>query len=176
MLFTFIGFMDLLVGALLTGAMFGVWLSFNPAGMAPAAYVMQQQHGIRSLHPPMPILGALTILITLISAGLAMADRVRFAVLLAAAICYAIAGLITRFVNQPINSMVMTWSPEAPPANWSQYREKWWRWHSVRTAAGICGLCLLITAAIASASDEPQQARRVHVQPSDSTRRPMFDY
>ncbi len=176
MLFTFIGFVDLLLGALLAGAMFGVWLSFNPAGMPPTAYVLQQQHGIRTLHPPMPILGALTIALTLISAGLAMADPVRFAMLLAAAVCYIVAGLITRFVNQPINCVVMTWSPQAPPANWIQYRQKWWRWHSVRTSAAICGLCLLITAAIAPGSDRPQQVHHVRVQPAESARRPMFDY
>jgi uncharacterized membrane protein len=145
---TVIGFLSLLAGALLTGAMFGVWLSFNPAGLSPTAYVLQPQQGSRTLHPPLPILGAITVLLTLISAGLAWPDRARSVVLLAGALSYIVAGLITRLVNLPINSVVSTWSAERPPANWGHFRERWWYWHRVRTASAVCGLCLLITAAV----------------------------
>jgi len=148
MLLTVIRGADLLLGALLTGAMFGVWLSFNPARLSPTAYVLQQQQGVRTLHPPLPILGGMTILLTLISAGLTWPDQARAAVLLGGALSYVVAGLITRLVNLPINSVVLTWSAEAPPTNWGEVRERWWYWHRVRTAAAVCGLCLLIAAAI----------------------------
>jgi len=144
MLLTVIRGADLLLGALLTGAMFGVWLSFNPARLSPTAYVLQQQQGVRTLHPPLPIMGGMTILLTLISAWLTWPDRVQSAVLLVGALGYIVAGLITRLINMPINSRVMTWSAEAPPANWGRFRDRWWYWHRVRTAAAVCGLCLLI--------------------------------
>ena len=147
MLFIVISLLELLLGALLTGAMFGVWLSFNPSGMSFTGYVLQQQQGIRTLDPTLPILGAVTILLTLISAALSWADHARFAVLLAGAFSYMAAGLITRLANQRINSVVVTWTADAPPANWGHLSKRWWYWHRMRTAAGILGLCLLITAA-----------------------------
>ena len=54
----------------------------------------------------------------------------------------------TRFLNQPINRIVMTWSTDAPPINWPGLRDEWWRWHLVRLFAGLVGLSLLITAAV----------------------------
>jgi uncharacterized membrane protein len=60
--------------------------------------------------------------------------------------CLVASGLITRFLNQPINAIVITWRPDAPPANWTDVRNKWWRWHVIRLLAGLGGLSLLIAA------------------------------
>jgi uncharacterized membrane protein len=143
-----IEFADLLLASLVIGAMFGIWLSFNPAGLDAAAYVAQQQHGIRSLNVVMPISGGLTILLTVASAVVSRDHRDQLIGLIAATVCFLATGLITRFLNQPINVIVMTWSSEAPPSNWMQLRDEWWRWHVLRTATGILGLCLLITAVL----------------------------
>ena len=59
-----------------------------------------------------------------------------------------LAGLVTRFGIQPINSLVMTWSAQAPAANWMEQRDTWWNWHILRTVAGICALSLTILAVI----------------------------
>jgi hypothetical protein len=143
-----VDFANLLLAALLVGAMFGVWLSFNPAGVSAAAYVTRQQQGIRTLHPTLPILGALTIMLTLASAGLAYGSGPRPALLLAAAACFIASGLITRFLNQPINAIVINWSASAPPADWTTLRDTWWRWHQMRTGVGIVGLCACISATL----------------------------
>ena len=50
-------FANLLVAALVAGAMFGVWLSFNPAGLDATSYVALQQQAIRTLNTTMPALG-----------------------------------------------------------------------------------------------------------------------
>ncbi|HEU5235803.1 MAG TPA: DUF1772 domain-containing protein [Pyrinomonadaceae bacterium] len=149
---TTIDFCNLLLASLVIGAMFGIWLSFNPAGLGAAAYVMQQQHGIRTLNGTMPILGALTILLTIAAAVLARNDGTRFTLLLGATVCFVAVALITRFLNQPINAIMITWSPDSPPANWVQLRDDWWRWHVVRLVVGIGGLCLLIIATLKHAS------------------------
>lgn len=141
-----IAFANLLLASLMVGAMFGVWLSFNPAGLGASAYVALQRHGIRALNVNMPILGAVTALLTIVAAVLARHDPTRLALLVGAAVGFVIAGLITRFLCQPINAVVMTWSVDAPPANWMQLRDEWWRWHIARVIAGIVGLCLLIIA------------------------------
>jgi uncharacterized membrane protein len=148
MLVAALDFLTLLIAALVVGAMFGVSLIFNPAGLDPATYVMQQQLGIRTLNTAMPVLGGTMLLLTLAAAILAREQRTRLILLASAALCFLAAGLITRFLNQPINAIMMSWTPDAPPAEWTALRDAWWRWHSWRLAAGIGGLCLVIVAAL----------------------------
>lgn len=143
-----IDFANLLLASLVVGTMFGIWLGYNPAGLSATVYVTQQQHAIGALNVVLPVLGGITVLLTMVAAALAAGDRPRLALLLLAAACFIVAGLITRFLNQPINAVVMTWSAEAPPANWMQLRDDWWRWHVLRMAAGIGGLSILIAATL----------------------------
>jgi hypothetical protein len=63
-------------------------------------------------------------------------------------VCIAAAGLITRFGNQPINAIVMTWSAQATAGNWAELRDTWWHWHSLRTAVAMAGLALALVAAL----------------------------
>jgi uncharacterized membrane protein len=143
-----IDFLNLLLTSLLVGAIFGIWLGYNPTSLSAAVYVAQQQQAIRALNVKMPMLGAAATLLTIIAAVLARSDRTRLTLLVAAAVCLVAAGLITRFQNQPINAIVMTWSIDSPPANWMQMRDEWWRWHVLRVAFGIGALCLLIAATL----------------------------
>lgn len=68
--------------------------------------------------------------------------------LLAAAIFFIISGVITGTVNMPINRDVIRWTSSAPPHNWTEFRDRWWRWHRVRAASGALGAALLIMAAL----------------------------
>ena len=145
-----IRFISLLLTSLLVGAMFGVWLGFNPAALTGPAYVEMQQNAIRALNTSMPALGAVCILLTLALAALTKNDRRARYLLLAAAVLLIAAGAITRFANQPINAVVMTWTPQAPAANWTELRDTWWRWHIARTVAAIAALALALLAALAS--------------------------
>jgi uncharacterized membrane protein len=148
-----VNFANLLLAALVVGTMFGIWLGYNPADLSPRAYVEQQQHAIRALNVTMPVLGALTVLLTLASAFLARDNRRQLVLLLAAVFCFVAAGIVTRFLNQPINAVVITWTVDAPPANWMDLRDEWWRWHILRTGFGILGLSLLIAALVKGARD-----------------------
>ncbi len=143
-----IRFLDLLLVSLLVGTMFGVWLLFNPVGLSPDFYVELHQHGIRTLNRPMPILGAVCTLLTIVLAILDKGNHAVCFMLVVAVVFLVVGGMITRFLNQPINSQVMTWSIQAPPSNWTELRDKWWRWHIVRMLAGIGALSLLILAAL----------------------------
>jgi len=148
MLSAMLDFTNVLLAALLVGAMFGVWLFLNPAGSDAVLYTALQQQGIRGLDKTMPALGAATILVTIAAAALAKGDRTRFGLLVGTVACLVVAGAITRFQNQPINRIVMTWRADAPPANWMGLRDEWWRWHLLRLSAGLCGLSLLIAATL----------------------------
>ena len=148
MTLTIIRFIDLLLVALLVGTMFGIWAGFDPAELSASTYVEQQQRTIRALNTLMPLLGAVCIVLTIVLAVLTKdSPRARY-LLVATIVCLLIAGIVTRLKNQPINSLVMTWDFQAPPANWREFRDQWWQWHIVRTVAGIAALCLLILAVL----------------------------
>jgi uncharacterized membrane protein len=133
---------SLIVAALVVGAMFGIWLGYNPSALSAGAYVEQQQQAIRSLNVVMPVLGALAIALALLSAVKASGGVAR-ALLFGAALCFVASGVVTRLRNQPINREVMTWNVQSPPADWRGARDEWWRWHIIRTSTGLLGLALL---------------------------------
>ncbi|HSI13744.1 MAG TPA: DUF1772 domain-containing protein, partial [Chthoniobacter sp.] len=111
-------------------------------------YLQRQQATIRALNTPMPLLGAATILVTLVSAYLRRGQRLRCTACVVAALLLVGAGLITRLANQPINAVVMTWLPSQPPADWEQLRDRWWHWHILRTLLGSAALLLVLVASI----------------------------
>ena len=121
-----IEFLSLLLAALVVGAMFSVWLVFNPDGLPASFYIALQQRGVHTLHPAMPALGGATILTTLLAAIAKRADHLRLELLLAATLCFVAAALITRFLDQPINAIMMTWNSSTPPAGWATLRDAWW--------------------------------------------------
>jgi uncharacterized membrane protein len=95
-------------------------------------------------------MGAACILLTVVLAFLSKGDSRSQYLLIAAAILMVVAALVTRFANQPINAVVMTWSAQAPVANWAKLRDEWWLWHIVRSLAGIAALALTVVAVLAS--------------------------
>ena len=139
---------SLLLTSLLVGAMFGIWLGFNPSALTAMAYVEMQQNSIRALNTSLPALGLVCILLTAALAALTRNDKRGRYLLVAAAIFLAMAGFVTRFGNQPINAVVMTWRPDAPAANWMELRDTWWHWHILRTVAGVSALTLALLAAL----------------------------
>jgi uncharacterized membrane protein len=141
-------FLGLLFMSLLVGTMFGIWLGFNPSTLTAATYVEQQQNAIRALNTALPVLGAVCILLTAALAALTNNEPRSRYLLIAAVVFLVVAGLVTRFENQPINSLVMTWSAQAPATNWMELRDAWWNWHILRTVSGIFALSLTILAAI----------------------------
>jgi hypothetical protein len=146
-----LGFAKLLLAALVIGTVFGIWLGYDPSGLSAAAWVEQQQHAVSALNTILPALGAVTIALTLASAVLARGDRRAFASLLCACACFVAVGLVTRFENQPINAIVLGWSPSAPPLDWTAWRDRWWHWHELRAGLGVAGLSLLIAGQLALA-------------------------
>ncbi len=145
-------FANLLLAGLIAGALFGIWLGYNPRSLSPAAYIEQQQNAIRALNVTMPVLGAICIAVTLVHAYLERSNRPILYLLITASILFVIAGLVTRFGNQPINAVVIGWRSYAPPSTWQTARDQWWQWHIVRSAAMIAGFCCVIRATIMSRS------------------------
>jgi uncharacterized membrane protein len=143
-----IRFTNIFVTSLVAGAMFGIWLGYNPHTLTASAYIEQQQNAINALNVIMPILGAVCIALTLGQASLVRSTRSSLYLLLIGAGLLITAGLITKFGNQPINARVITWSATAPPATWELARDQWWHWHILRTLAGLAALACVIAASL----------------------------
>jgi len=138
-----IRFCNIVMVALVAGSIFGIWLGYNPKDLSAPTFIEQQQNAILALNTLMPVLALITILLTLASAFLQRKDKKALSVLLVASAFLIIGGLITRFGNQPINSIVMTWDMNTPPSNWMELRNQWWFFHELRTLSAFIGLCLI---------------------------------
>src|SRR5579872_6016157 len=132
MISNLIDFADVLLAALLVGAMFGVWLMLNPARRNAGLYITLHQQGIRTLNTALPAFGAATVILSIAATVLAYDQSARFSLLAVSAVCFAAAGMITRLQNQKINAIVITWNSDAPPANWRNVSDEWLRWHVIR--------------------------------------------
>ena len=139
-----IRFLNLLMAGLVAGTLFGIWIGYNPKNLSVNTFVESQQGAIKALNTLMPVLGLLTIILTVFSAILQKQNQFVFVTLIIAAGFLLISGLITKFGNQPINSVVMTWSKASTPMNWSELRDKWWLLHKLRTLTTFMSFCLII--------------------------------
>lgn len=139
-------FVSVLLAALVAGTTFGILFGYNPAGISGPAYVEVQQEAIRGLNVLIPALGGLAILCTVFDAWLSRASRGRAGLLIIAACFFVAAAVITRFGNQPINSIVAAWNAKQPPSEWQSLRDQWWQWHVIRTWITVVGLAILIVA------------------------------
>lgn len=134
---------NLIMVGLIAGILFGISIGYNPEHLSAPAYVEQQQSAINALNTLMPILGLITIVLTLAFAFLQKDNQVVRATLLVAAVLLITSGLVTRFGNQPINSVVITWDTGDIPASWAGLRDKWWSFHLIRTATTLAAFCLI---------------------------------
>ena len=143
MTLAFVRLANIIFAALIAGGMFVIWAGYDPATLSPSTYVEQQQNAIRALNVVMPVLGAIAIALTLVSAFLQRKDRTVFVLLVVAAAFLIISAVVTRFGNQPINALVMSWDIARPPANWTELRDQWWGFHRLRTLCGLIALALI---------------------------------
>ena len=140
---TIIRFFNILIAALLSGVSFGIWIGFNPSDLSYPAYVEQQQNMLQSLRILMVLLVIIATIITIFSAFLQKKNKSVFVALLIAAIFFIVCILITRFGNKPIDDIVLTWTSDSPPVNWTELRNNWWSLHLMRTIAEIAALFIV---------------------------------
>ena len=137
-------FVNVVMAGLIAGILLGVWLGFNPMTYSFLTYLEHQQGAIKALNVLMPAAGLVTIILTLVSAFLQKNNKVVFATLIAAAILLVASGLVTRFGNQPINKIVMTWHSTDAPSNWTELRDKWWTLHQIRAVSALIAFFLIV--------------------------------
>jgi uncharacterized membrane protein len=59
------------------------------------------------------------------------------------------AFLVTRFGNVPMNQLIKTWSPDAPPPGYQELLGRWLLFHNVRTVAALASFVCIVIAATA---------------------------
>ena len=143
-----IRFLNIIIAALLAGVSFGIWIGFNPIKLSTSTYIEQQQNMIGALNVLMITLVFSATVITIISAFFQKSNKPVFITLLIAAMFFIICIIISRFGNQPINNIIMTWTPGSLPGNLSEFRDKWWSFHIMRTIAELIALSLVTWASI----------------------------
>jgi hypothetical protein len=139
-----IQFSDILLTGLIAGIIFGIWIGYNPRDLSAVTYVEQQQNTIQALNVLMPILGLISIILTIAYAVLSNKERLNRNLLILATLLLIASGLITRFGNQPINAIVITWNLENIPDTWTTLRDKWWTFHIIRTFSTMIGFILIV--------------------------------
>jgi len=138
--------LSLLILSLVVGAMFGIWRGYDPSGLTATAFLEIHQGSVRGLNNLLPAMGAATIIMAVALAYLSRDQPVLLGLFLAAIVLAVVAGLVTKLGNQPINALVMGWTPETIPADWTALRDQWWFWHLVRLGAGFSAEVFLIVA------------------------------
>ena len=139
-----IKFVDVVLTGIIAGIIFGVWIGYNPKSLSAVAYVEQQQNAIRALNVVMPVLGLIAIILTIVYAIQCKEDKLNRNLLLVAASLLIVSGLVTRFGNQPINAIVITWDLNSIPGNWTELRDKWWTLHTIRTFLTLAGFAIIV--------------------------------
>lgn len=135
--------------ALVAGSTFGIWRGYNPSTYSPATFVETHQGVVRGLNFLLPAMAFGALACTAALAYLSRHAMVPLRLYLVAIGFMVVAGLITRFINQPINAEIMAWSPTSLPDNWQSVRDTWWTWHVVRTITSVAALMTLVSAVFA---------------------------
>lgn len=143
---TLIQALSLMLVSLVAGTMFGIWRGYQIADYTPATFIEVHNGAVTNLNTLLPAMAMACLVVVLALAVMSRHRTAPLSLYLLAASAIVVGGLITRLVNQPINSQIMTWTVSSLPADWSGIRDQWWTWHQWRLAATLAAEALLIAA------------------------------
>jgi len=139
-----IQFVAILLAALSMGVHFGTWLTERPMRRTKSGAVFIEVHQGRDAVAArvMPILGNAAIVFVALGVFFARAIPAAFALALGGLVLMISDMVVTLSFNVPINRKVQSWQPDAPPAEWQRLRDRWERFHSLRTLLIVSGFAL----------------------------------
>jgi len=140
----------LLLTALSMGVHFGTWLTEEPLRRTQSGALFTEVHQGRDRVAArvMPILGSAALLFLALGVFFVRAVPAAFALSLAGLVLCIGDTLVTVFVNVPINREVQNWQPDAPPADWRRVRDRWEKFHSIRTLLVVAGFALFAASVV----------------------------
>jgi hypothetical protein len=144
----------LMFAALATGGLIVNWMGLGRAmsRLSASAYVEFHQHTNRTFDPYMPI-----VVIGALAGGVALAVMFGLRSLpgelaAAGAACYALVIVIGVPTCVRINHQIADWSIQNPPRDWDQTRERWIRFHIIRTLFSVPAFVVYVLAAMLETS------------------------
>ena len=139
-----IQFVAIVLAALSMGVHFGTWLTERPIRRTQSGAVFTEvQQGRNAVAMRvMPMLGNAAILFIAFGVFLARNDPTAFALALVGLVLFIGDMTVTLKFNVPINLEIQKWRPETPPSDWRHLRDRWERFHTVRTVLIVSGFAL----------------------------------
>jgi len=144
----------LLFAALATGGLIVNWIGLGRAmsRLSVSAYVEFHQHTNRTFDPYMPI-----VIIGALAGGVGLAvmygiHSMSGQLAAAGAVCYALVIVIGVPTCVRINHQIASWSTQNPPREWAQTRERWVRFHVIRTLFSVPAFVLYLLAVMSNTS------------------------
>jgi uncharacterized membrane protein len=138
---------------LATGGLMVNWIGLGRAmsRLSASTYVEFHQATNHTFDPYMPIVvvGALLggIVLAILSLGV---HSLSGELAIAGSVCYVAVLAITLPTNVPINNQIARWSVQRPPADWTQVRARWIRFHIIRTLFSLPALACYVLACLVS--------------------------
>ncbi|MEO3885622.1 DUF1772 domain-containing protein [Nonomuraea sp. B5E05] len=138
-----LGAVAVLGSGLTAGVLFCVALSVVPAlrALPPDRYVQTHELLGRNYDPTMPLMVLTTALVDVLLAIMTPAGGPRSLFAVAAVMTVGVS-LVSHLCNVPINRRVKVLDPAAIPADWTDPRPVWRRWHLLRTVLAVMALAV----------------------------------
>lgn len=138
----------LFAAGLLAGSTICVWLLEHSFAGAATFFTEFKQLEIRAFTVPLSAIGLVALLAGLAHAALVRRSRSTLALTLAGVLSLGIGAFITAGTHFPMNDRMAAWSSASPPAEWTDYRDRWRRAHDLRTAIVLLAFGLFLAAAL----------------------------
>lgn len=147
MILRLIQFVSVVLTGLLAGLFVGRWLGAPASNQYDGSVFIEVQQRIDATvgkTAPVLIMTAIAALVVLL---IVLRDprSPRFLLAGGALVCVIALTISTQLVNVPLNEEINTWLSQAPPPNWSQVRERWESFHTLRTVFSVLAFGLLAT-------------------------------
>ncbi|MHB8730250.1 MAG: anthrone oxygenase family protein [bacterium] len=143
-------FVALVLTSLSMSVHFGTWLTEAPLRETRSGtlFAEVQKGRDRVAARIMPILGNAAILS--VAACVVLVRAVPGALALTLIALALIVGdmAVTLACNVPINKQVQSWNVAAPPPDWAELRDRWEKFHTIRTVLIVSGFVLLTSSVV----------------------------
>lgn len=139
-------FIAILLTALAMGIHFGTWLTEDPIRKTNSASMFIEIHQGRDrvVARVMPILGSLALVFVAIGVFFMRYNLLAFTFSIIGLLFLISDMLVTIGINVPINIKVQSWQSITPPADWALLRDRWEKFHSIRSLFAVLGFAFFV--------------------------------
>lgn len=127
-------------------------LSRTMKNMQVATYIESRKLLDSSLRNSLSTVYYLTLAASILLTGFASTNPsgILFICSIVALISLVVDVALTLSRNIPLNNVINTWTPTDHPANWKEYRTRWFHFYQLRQVANITGFAALLAGLILS--------------------------